>query len=215
MPHKQPIFANNEFYHAFNRGVEKRTIFLDKRDYSRFIQTLEYYQIKNPPRFSFRKRPNVLKRRGISSSLVEIISFCFMPNHFHLLLKQIEDNGITTFMSKLTNSYTKYFNTRYNRVGPLTQGTFKAVRIENDEQLLHVSRYIHLNPIIDYLVKDLKLYEYSSYPEFIGRKKGFCQTHHILNHFSSPKQYEEFVLEQEDYGRTIKSMERLLLERLE
>lgn len=212
MAYQQAVFGNSEFYHTMNRGVEKRITFLDKRDYQRFLETTDYYRFKNPPtRFSFRNRPSILKKNSSNSVLVEIICFCFMPNHFHLLLKQVEENGISIFLSKLTNSYTKYFNTRHKRIGPLFQGSFKAVRIENDEQLIHTSRYIHLNPLIDYLVKDLRVYQYSSYPQFLGLKDGFCKTHYALDHFSSPSAYEKFVLDQEEYGRTIKKIERLLL----
>lgn len=213
MPYKQAIFANNEFYHVFNRGVEKRITFTTKRDFNRFIETMDYYRIKDPPiRFSFKNRPIIVQKNTASSPLVEIICFCLMPNHFHMLVRQIENNGITIFLSKLSNSYTKYFNTKYKRLGPLFQGSFKAVRIEDDEQLLHVSRYIHLNPLIDYLTIDLRTYSYSSYPEFLGLKKGFCKKEVILDNFKTPSDYEKFVLEQEDYGRKIKHIERLLLD---
>ena len=210
MSYNQAIFANNEFYHVFNRGVEKRTTFTNRRDYNRFIETMDYYRAKDPPaRFSYKDRPVIIKNAIISSPLVEIVCFCLMPNHFHMLIKQIENNGISTFLSKLSNSYTKYFNTKYKRVGPLFQGSFKAVRVEDDEQLLHVSRYIHLNPLIDYLTRDLKTYPYSSYPEFLGLKKGFCKKDIILDFFKTPSDYEKFVLDQEDYGRSIKRMERM------
>ncbi|OGE33527.1 hypothetical protein A3J19_04510 [Candidatus Daviesbacteria bacterium RIFCSPLOWO2_02_FULL_41_8] len=213
MAYQQAVFGNGEFYHVVNRGVEKRITFLDKRDYQRFLETIEYYRLEKPPtRFSFRNRPKIFKKDSSNEVLVEIICFCLMPNHFHLLLKQVQENGISIFLSKLTNSYTKYFNTRHKRVGPLFQGSFKAVRIEDDEQLTHTSRYIHLNPLIDYLVKDLKSYKYSSYPQFLGLKDGFCKTHCILDHFSLPSTYEKFVLDQEEYGRIIKKIERLLLE---
>lgn len=212
--YNQAIFANNEFYHVFNRGVEKRLTFLNKRDYQRFIDSINYYRIKDPPtRFSFRNRPILLQKSIMNNSpLVEIICFCLMPNHFHLLVKQIEENGITIFLSKFSNSYTKYFNTKHKRIGPLFQGSFKAVRIEDDEQLIHVSRYIHLNPLIDYLVKNLRLYKYSSYLEFLGRQKGFCEKKVILDNFNSYTDYEKFVLDQEDYGRAIKQIEKVLLD---
>ncbi len=213
MPYNQAIFANNEFYHVFNRGVEKRITFTNKRDYDRFTETMDYYRIKDPPiRFSFKNRPFLVQKNTTAAPLVEIICFCLMLNHFHMLLRQIKDKGITTFLSKLSNSFTKYFNTKYKRVGPLFQGSFKAVRIEDDEQLLHVSRYIHLNPLIDYLTKDLRTYPYSSYPEFLGLKKGFCKKEVILDNFKTPSDYEKFVLNQEDYGRKIKHIERLLLD---
>lgn len=215
MPYKQAVFANGEFYHIYNRGVEKRITFLDASDYRRFVLTIEYYRYKNPPtRFSFRNRQYLLKKVKDDRILVEIISYCLMPNHFHVLLKQVENGGITKFVSRLVNSYTKYFNTRRRRIGPLFQGSFKAIRIENDEQLLHVSRYVHLNPLIDFLTKDLCIYRFSSYPEFCCGKTGFCRSEYILNHFTKPLDYKKFVLDQEDYGRTIKEIERSLLEEL-
>lgn len=212
---QQVVFATNEYYHVFNRGVEKRIIFENQRDCKRFIQTLDYYRFDQPPtRFSFRNRPVALQKlkKIQGRSLVEIICYCLMPNHFHLLVKQTKEAGISTFLSKASNSYTKYFNTKYKRVGPLFQGTFKAVRIEDEEQLLHVSRYIHLNPLIDFIVRDLRHFPFSSYPEFLGLKNGFCKKDYILDHFNSPSSYEKFVLDQKDYARSIKQMERLLME---
>lgn len=215
MPYKQAVFANGEAYHVFNRGVEKRITFIDKKDLDRFTQTLDYYRFDNPPvRFSFKKRSLKTKKPSKQKPLVEILAYCLMPNHFHLLVKQLKDKSITNFISKVANSYTKYFNTKYKRIGPLFQGTFKAVRIEDDEQLIHVSRYIHLNPLIDYVVRDLKRFPYSSYLEYLGTKEGFCQKDLVLSHFKNPADYEKFVLDREDYGRKIKQMERLLLEEL-
>lgn len=213
MPYQQAVFANQQIYHVFNRGVEKRITFVDKRDYLRFLDTINHYRIKTPlTRFSFKNRPVLNSKKTDETPLIELLCYCLMPNHFHLLIRQVENNGITHFMSQLSNSYTKYFNTKHKRVGPLFQGSFKAVRIENDEQLLHVSRYIHLNPLIDYIVKDLRTYPYSSYPEYLGLSKGFCKKEDILGQFSKRFSYESFVLDQEDYGRTIKNMERLLLD---
>ena len=214
MAYRQAIFANQEVYHIFNRGVEKRITFEDKRDCQRFIQTLDYYRFEEPPaRFSFKSRPIFQKSKKTQAApIIEVICYCLMPNHFHLLLKQAKEGGISTYLSKVTNSYTKYFNTKRKRPGPLFQGTFKAVRIEDDEQLLHVSRYIHLNPLIDFIVRNLRRFPFSSYPQFLGLEEGFCRKEEILDHFKSPADYEKFVLDQEDYGRKIKQIERLLLE---
>lgn len=209
MAYDQAIFAPGEFYHVYNRGVEKRTTFVNKRDYQRFWQTLDYYRFANLPiRFSLKDRPSLKKLPKDSKVLIEIVAFCLMPNHFHLILKEVEEGGITKFMSRVLNSYTKYFNTKHNRVGPLFQGSFKAKRIESDEQLSHLSRYIHLNPLIDYLTKDLILYKFSSYREFLNLDDGFCQKDYILSHFKNVTDYQQFVLDQEDYGRSIKLIER-------
>src|SRR3989344_5153880 len=162
MPSRIIPFVNGHFYHVYNRGSERRSTFENQRDYQRFLKTLKYYQIEGPkPRFS--KFPSLtITKLDNSKRLVEIIAYCLMPNHFHLLLKQVRDNGITESLSKVSNSYTKYFNTKHSRVGHLFQGEFKAVIIESDEQLVHVSRYIHLNPISSALVKNLEQYKWSS-----------------------------------------------------
>ncbi len=214
MAYRKVVLANNEVYHVINRGVEEREVFLDRRDYTRFLNSFIYYQKANPPvRFSFRKR-TPKERFSNLDNLVEIICYCLMPNHFHFLLKQIKDDGISSFISRLTNSYTRYFNTRHKRMGHLFQGPFKAVRIETDEQLIHISRYVHLNPVVGFLVKDPKDYPYSSYLEYLGGGKGkeVCQKELVLAQFSSPKKYEEFVLDQKDYARKLKEIGKLVRE---
>ena len=137
-----------------------------------------------------------------------------MPNHFHFLLKQLRDDGITEFASKLTNSYTKYFNTKHTRVGPLFQGEFKAVLIESDEQLLHLSRYTHLNPLVSYLTKNLNSYEWSSYGEYAGNQPGICAKKDVLAFFNSPNKYSQFVMDQADYGATLNFIKHQLLEEI-
>lgn len=174
---------------------------MDKKDLERFLQTLDYYRLKNPQlRFSFRKRR---KNKKIEKSpIVEVLVFCLMPNRFHLLLKQVQDKGISNYLSKVTNSYTKYFNSRHKRSGPLFQGTFKAVKIESDEQLIHVSRYIHLKPLIGHVVSNLRKFPFSSYHQYLRMEDGFCQKGDVLSHFKNPQDYEKFVLDQEDYQRS-------------
>lgn len=139
-----------------------------------------------------------------------------MPNHFHLLLKQKVDNGISKFVANFSNSYTRYLNTKTRRIGPIFQGKFQAIRIETEEHLQHVCRYIHLNPYTSYLVKDLndlENYPYSSFPEYLGKtKKDFCQKEDILYHFKSPKKYREFVFNQADYQRSSNRIKHLSLE---
>lgn len=214
MAYRKIVLANNEVYHVVNRGVEEREIFLDKRDHTRFLKSFIYYQKADPPvRFSFRQRASQ-KQFSNLDNLVEIICYSLMSNHFHFLLKQIKDGGISLFISRLTNSYTRYFNTRHKRRGHLFQGPFKAVRIENNDQLIHVSRYIHLNPIVGFLIKDLKDYSYSSYLEYLGKSKTnqICQKELVLNQFSSPEDYEKFVLGQKDYALELKRIQQLVIE---
>ncbi len=212
MPSRIFPFVNGHFYHIYNRGVEKRRIFEKSWDYLRLTKTMQYYQLLGPkPRLSKFLLGSIFKPDS-SKKIVDIICYCLMPNHFHFLIKQLKDGGITEFIGKLSNSYTKYYNVKYNRIGPLLQGEFKAVLIESDEQLIHVSRYIHLNPIASLLVKDLRDYRWSSYPEYIGLKVGFCAKEDILSFFKSPKDYEKFVLDQIEYAQKLELIKHQILE---
>lgn len=222
---RKTIFATNEIYHVYNRGVEKRPIFLYRRDYIRFLDVTNYYRFANCPiKFSYfkqlalKERENILKKlKEESRLLVDILAFCLMPNHFHFLLKQITDKGISKFMAKITNGFSHYFNMRHDRSGHLFQGNFGAVRIDGDEQFMHVSRYIHLNPVASYLmeIENLASYEYSSYPEYVGNPSRFTNVKEALSYFNNPKKYKEFVEDQADYARRLANIEHLALENLE
>lgn len=134
-----------------------------------------------------------------------------MPNHFHILLRQLRDDGVREFISKVSNSYTKYLNTKYGRSGPLLQGEFKAVSIETDEQLLHVSRYIHLNPFVAKLVNKHEDYNYSSYPIFTGLyTDNRCNPEPILEMIGGTEKYKDFVTGHEDYARELSQLKHLM-----
>ena len=224
MPKRDVVLANNEIYHLVNKGITLQNVFISKRNLQRAVDTLFYYQNINIPckysKFIVQSTENrnglIKEMRQKKEFLVEIISYCLMPNHFHFLVKQVEDKGITKFVSNFTNSYTRYFNTINDRHGPLFQGNFRAKRIENDEQLLHVSRYIHLNPFSSYLVKnfnELKKYEYSSFPEYLKTTKvDKCQKEIVLGQFKNHKKYIDFVFDRADYQQTLENIKRLLSE---
>lgn len=135
-----------------------------------------------------------------------------MPNHFHFLIKQLKEKGISIFLSQLSNSYTKYFNVKYGRIGPLLQGAFKAVRIETDEQLVHVSRYIHLNPVVSGIVKLPEEYTWSSYQEYIQQAPFFCSIEEVMGLFKSPRKYRKFVEDQIDYASKLELIKHHLLD---
>lgn len=222
MARRKTILAINEIYHVYNRGVEKRPIFLRSNDYLRFIELMNYYRFKNCPiKYSYFRRLSREEKENIffslqksSAKLVDIFAFCLMPNHVHILLKQLLDNGVSKFMGKITNSFSHYFNTRQERIGHLFQGNFGASRIEDDEQLIHVSRYIHLNPVSSYIIEINKLhtYKYSSYPEYLGQQSGFCNTEEVLSHFKNKESYKMIIDDQADYARKLENIKHLILE---
>lgn len=224
MPIRKYPLVTNEIYHVYNRGVEHRPIFLSKLDYQRALDSLAYYQFKNSPlSFSYFLRLPVKERQDFlsklvtkNSKLIEILCFCLMPNHFHLLLRQTIDNGISKYVGNFTNSYTRYFNIRNKRIGHLLQGQFKAVRIETDEQLIHISRYIHLNPFSSYIVRgldELEDYQWSSLPEYIDKmERRISNPQTVLSYFKTKEKYKEFVFDRADYQRRLENIKHLALE---
>ncbi len=225
MPSREVILANNEIYHVFNKGVASVPVFVTKKDYQRALETLAYYQNLNlPARYSYfivqslEIRNKILEElKKQNKLLVEIIAYCLMPTHFHLILRQKYDHGISKFLGNFTNSYTRYFNTRNKRDGHLFQGKFKAVRIITDEQLLHVSRYIHLNPYISHLLKkveDLSNYPYTSFPEYLHKNQtGICHKEIILGLFKNKRTlYRKFVYDQAEYQKKLGLIKHLISE---
>ncbi|TSC86050.1 MAG: hypothetical protein G01um10147_988 [Microgenomates group bacterium Gr01-1014_7] len=214
MPGRITPFVSGEYYHIYNRGSEKRKIFTQPRDFTRFLKTLFYYQFTGPrPSFSkFAKSQLNLSKPLGEEKIVELVCYCLMPNHFHFLIRQLKDNGISKFMGQISNSYTKYFNIKYSRVGPLLQGAFKAVLIESEEQLIHVSRYIHLNPVVSGIVNKPDDYSWSSFPEYMHPTSNLCVSNEILGLFSSREKYKEFVEAQIDYGKKLEQMKHAFID---
>lgn len=203
MTRKIALYTNGIF-HVYNRGVDKRDLFGGDKDLLRFLETLSFYRFDRKIKFSAlnasTKPLSELSSEKLSDmKVVEIINYCIMPNHFHFTLRQITDDGITTFMHRLSTSYTNFFNTKYERTGALFQGTFKAVPVGTEEQLLHLSRYIHLNPMKSSHLsirnkKELANYPWSSYPEYLGKtKKDICDKNIILDSFKNIRDYQEFI----------------------
>lgn len=225
MPARIVPLVTDQFYHLFNRGINKQPIFWGTGDYHRFLEVLDFYSFASVPiRFSKflglskeqrRKIWDLLKREN--KKLVNFVSFCLIPNHFHFLVRQELDDGISKFMRCLQDSYTRYFNTKHHKLGPILQGQFKAVRIEDENQLLHLSRYIHLNPYSSFVVKTVKqleTYPYSSFLEYLGDVKNkMCLKQIILAHFQRSLDYQKFVFNQADYQRNLEQIKHLLIEK--
>ena len=221
MPTRPEPPETNYYYHVFNRGITNQDTFLNDRDYQRAITTMPYYfQVSPKIRFSYFQRLSKEDRlRAASSSsppVIKLAAYCLMPNHFHLLLKQVVDNGISNFVRLFTNSYTRYFNTKHRRNGPLFQGRFKAVLIESEEQLIHVSRYIHLNPSSSGVVSSKQAvlsYPYSSIGEYLNpSKSSICEQSEVLSYFSPKNDYKSFVLSNADYQRELQFIKHLTLD---
>ncbi len=204
-------FSDNEFYHIYNRGVDKRKIFLGYGYYLRFVKTIgNILATGTATQKEFIANPVPLNQK------VELICYCLMPNHYHLLVRQAQENGITEFMHKLNTSYTKFFNINNQRSGRLFEYIFKAVHVQTDEQLLQLSRYIHLNPLVGGLDVDLNSYKWSSYVDYVGARKGkLCCREKIFGLLSSDqseKKYEKFVLDQIGFSKNLENINMLILE---
>lgn len=196
-------FANEEFYHIFNRGVDKRIVFNNQRDIQRFFQSMGEFNTLEPIgsifENSFHRKPGLggeaakSKKKG---KLVEFVCFCLNPNHYHFILKQVSEKGIEKFMHRLSTGYTGYFNLKHKRTGALFQGPFKSVHIKTNEQLLHTSVYVNLNFKIHRLGGEAAKYKYlSSWDEYVGKTKfNFCQKYNVLGQFKNKKEYKEFAL---------------------
>ncbi len=191
MPHKhsRKVYIEDGHYHVYNRGVEKRKIFEDDQDYRVFLHLLKYYlsptsqNAKHPIEESTDQ--TLIRPRPLANlhKEVDLLAYCLMPNHFHLLIKQITKNGMPKLIRSLASTYSMYFNKRYKRVGYLFQGRYKAALVTEDNYLLHLSRYIHLNPV-KLTGPDLVTYPYSSYQYYLGEKTAtWVKPRFILSYF--------------------------------
>ncbi len=189
MPYRKFVFRAGEYYHLYNRGNNYQAIFFERENYLYFLRQLRKY---------------------LWPEAVETIAYCLMPNHYHLLVHLMTDD-LSRLMQPFALSYTKAINKRYGRVGSLFQGRFRAVRVDRDEYLVHLSRYIHLNPVIAKLVEQPGDWGFSSYREYIGLRAGTLpKADAVLLQFSSPDAYRQFVASCVEDDK--KMVERLMLE---
>lgn len=207
---KNPPLVTKEIYHLYNRGVEKRDIFLDEKDRLRFIHDLfEFNDIEPADKLgaSEVKLPKV--ERNPRKLIVEILAFYLSDNHFHLMVKQIKDGGITMFMRKIGTGYTNYFNQKYERVGSLFQGPFKAALVKTDAHLIHLPLYIHLNaldsvmpewrerkiPDVKKALRILENYRWSSHLDYSGKKNfpSVTQRDFLMKFWGGSAKYKELL----------------------
>jgi len=173
--YKPRIYYEGAYYHVYNRGNNKKDIFLDEEDYIFYLKKAREYN----------KKYNVT-----------IVFYCLMPNHIHLAIRQNTETPISKFVSSLHTSYSMYFNKKYSKTGHLFQGRFGCKIIDKDEYLLHLSSYIHLNPLSAGLVNKLEDYQWSSYPDYIGARAGTLCDKEVIMGDNSPEWYKRVTEEE-------------------
>lgn len=226
MSTRKTQFFNDEYYHAFNRGVDKRKIFLEVKDYDRFLLSMNLlndtndglmiewrdFRKSNPKKSldDFLKVP--FRKRD---PLVEIIAYCLNPNHYHFILKQINEKGIERFMHKIGTSHTKYFNMKNKRSGALFQGNFKSVYIDSNDYLLYLSAYVNKNNSIHGYNKNDN-WPYSSLLDYLGKRKNPILSPNkdiILGQFRNLEDYKEFMEKNALHMKDKKEMQKYLIEK--
>ncbi len=232
MLNRKTLFVVGEYYHLFNRGVDKRDIFSEIHDLNRFFQSLLLFNTKTPIGSIYEKSKELsddnrfgalisnhvsFYKQNRKNHIINIIAYCLNPNHFHLLIKPQSDQAVSEFMQRM-GGYTNYFNEKYSRSGSLFQGKFKSVHIQSNEQLLHVSAYINLNNTFGGRTPK-KVFSKSSFGEYISESADeICEKEIILGQFKNKAEYEKFarsslesILEKKQKD---KELEKLLLEDL-
>lgn len=215
-------FAVGQFYHIYNRGVDKRSIFSTVEDLARFFQSMGVFNIVEPIEsiYLYNRRNRGLRFRRPTSpdkELVNIICYCINPNHFHFLLEEKVEGGISEFMKRLGGGYTKYFNEKHNRSGALFQGRFKAVHVNSNEYLLYLSAYVNLNSRVHKINRSNLKFVKSSRNEYVKNdEENFCAKDIILDQFSSKQEYKKFAEETLrsiwQHRKNEKNIEELLIE---
>jgi REP element-mobilizing transposase RayT len=201
---RKQVFATNEYYHLYNRGTEKRIIFLDAQDYHHFLflmyicNTIKSIELRN-----------VNQNFDREETIIDIGAYCLMPNHFHILAHEKKEKGISTYMRKLLTGYSMYFNKKYKRTGKLYEGVFKSIHINKDQYFKYLYSYIHLNPAklkdknwkenktknTASLLKHVFSYRYSSLKEYSSLKFKIINPKPFPNYFSKPNEHKKELLE--------------------
>ena len=210
-------FAAGEIYHLYNRGNGKMDIFRDHQDYVNFLLRLSVLLGKPRGALAIGSDGATARLRlrldYFDAGMFELVCYCAMPNHFHLLVQQCGDTPISTLMHKLATSYSMYFNAKYEHVGHLFQSRFRAVRVDDDRYLKHISAYIHLNPETAGLVKKAERWKYGSYPDYLGeREDAVCDKTKVLEQFKSVSAYRRYVEESAESIRLRKSLGDLAID---
>lgn len=210
-------FVNGEIYHIFNKSIANFKILNSVSSYFRFIAILHYYNSVNLTlSYSDYLRKNKeylfdnLLYPGVNGVL-KFIAYCLMPDHYHLIVKVLNEKYVYQYMNNIGNSYTRYFNTKFKRKGPLWQSAYKDVRIKDNEQFIHVTRYVHINPTTANLVDNPEDWKFSSYCDYILNTKVLGK---IITEISitNSAQYRRFTESNIDYQKKLKFIKKLIIE---
>lgn len=198
------VFVEDGYYHVYNRGVAGGKIFQDKEDYLYFSGLFARHLSKEPQKDS-KGRPYVWFQPEVS-----LLAYCWMPTHYHLLIHQATERGILQLMMSVCTAYTMYFNKKYRRRGPLFENNYRASLIQNDTYLMHISRYIHLNPH----AHGYKTWPYSSFQDYTGhRYTEWVSAEPIISLFASVPEYEQFTADYEAAQRELDAIKHQLADR--
>lgn len=208
-------FSVGKIYHICNKSIANYPIFKDLSNAQRFIQALDYYNntlvqvnlgnfLKNNKDYL----PELLTIKN--DGLIKFLAYCIMPDHYHLLVKILKENCLSKYINDVENSFSRFFNIKFKRKGPLWQSSFKSVQIKSNEQLLHVSRYIHLNPTTANLVDKPEDWIFSSYKYYLN---SFILKNYLIEiSINDANSYKKFCQANIDYQKKLKLIKKLILE---
>ena len=213
MGYRGDELVTGEIYHIYTRGIEQRTIYRNDSDRKRFILLMLHCMRMENSSYSIDIKAGYTPSLPPSGKgFVDLLCYSLMSNHVHFLIKQNFDGGISLYMQRLLKSYAKYFNMTQGRSGGLFVSPFKSSLVVNDEQLLHVSRYIHINAYVAHMVENLSDYRWCSLNEYIAKVEPARCHIQLLQSLMNYEQYKEFVYDQADYLRSIVDYQHLMLE---
>lgn len=205
MPKRNSVktYGVDQYYHVYNRGVNKQDIFLEPEDRFFFLSLLKRH-LSDEPETDSHRRP-----AAKFDDEIELVAFCLMPNHFHMLFYLKDPQGLVHLMRSTMTSYTMYFNKKYLRTGGLYESVFLASRITNDAYLWHISRYIHLNPMD--IGQNFRSYPYSSIDYFVGNKRtSWVHPEKLVHTTTEKQQYLEFVEDYQSMHEDMKLLKNIL-----
>jgi REP element-mobilizing transposase RayT len=224
MPKRAIPIHTGSLYHVYNHSIDNTNTFTHKYHFQKAIEGLWYYRYQKPSiRLAYFKNLNpeskekYLRELRTNPLLVDIVAFVILSDHFHLIIKQHIDGGTSRFMANMQNSYTRYFNAHKNRTGPLFDRQFKALPIDNKDDLLNLSKYLHLKPFTEKKVNNLEelgQYPWSSLPEYYETKPEvlrFCNRDPVMKHFKDVHRYRHFITDLDTLPQITDSLTRLLL----